>query len=646
MTTTSRKRRASETLESPSQSLKSITSTSPQSRTLRYTFDPLLHANEIRLLRVAKSSADETWEYSIEHHVLHKAPPFETVSYVWGDATRACELNLGSIGVNGKFKTMLINSNLAEAIPWLSWHCRTGYLWIDQICINQTIINERNHQVKIMGDIYRHGERVLVWLRDIPIDGYLIELIDICKASSKKRETVHLLQEKLIKSFKQPDVAEAHGALIRIFRNEWFTRAWVFQEIAMSKSADFVVRNHALSLESLRIIAKTALSEQSPWSLRHALRQDSSWNTLREMYETRWRLAHGRRRDVYGLNFSDFRRLLSNLASSMQATDVRDRIYAFSGFEVFSDFDWSKRITITANYALPFRQVLIQAAVSMIRESETLDILGNACTDWTPGNSQANVPSWVPIWNKISKLRKLYVQRSNTPSTLGSWRADDSSVHHEWFDRTVKHVWLESGSTLKLYVRGTCITTIADVFSPRFRYLSSQRLCPVNDLYQYINLDTRIETIHAKLGNSFITRETLLEVIMADRANSEGLEGLPGSAWPRMKELLEGYDQLENPKSQSSAPLYNELLVSRIQAFTHFAHGRKIFHTTNYLLGLASGSMPGDQIFILRGCQTPVILRHVSGKEYRFVETCYLRGAMFGEMVTWDWDDADDILLV
>jgi hypothetical protein len=37
-------------------------------------------------------------------------------------------------------------------------------LWADAICINQSDINERNTQVKLMGEIYRTATRVHVWL--------------------------------------------------------------------------------------------------------------------------------------------------------------------------------------------------------------------------------------------------------------------------------------------------------------------------------------------------------------------------------------------------------------------------------------------------------------------------------------------------
>ena len=41
-------------------------------------------------------------------------------------------------------------------------------LWIDAVCINQNDISERNHQVLLMGDIYRGATTVLSWLGSHP----------------------------------------------------------------------------------------------------------------------------------------------------------------------------------------------------------------------------------------------------------------------------------------------------------------------------------------------------------------------------------------------------------------------------------------------------------------------------------------------
>jgi hypothetical protein len=40
-------------------------------------------------------------------------------------------------------------------------------LWVDAICINQSGPVERIEQVRMMGEIYRHADEVLIWLGEV-----------------------------------------------------------------------------------------------------------------------------------------------------------------------------------------------------------------------------------------------------------------------------------------------------------------------------------------------------------------------------------------------------------------------------------------------------------------------------------------------
>lgn len=42
------------------------------------------------------------------------------------------------------------------------------FLWVDAICINQTDISERNHQVRMMASIYKSASRTISWLGALP----------------------------------------------------------------------------------------------------------------------------------------------------------------------------------------------------------------------------------------------------------------------------------------------------------------------------------------------------------------------------------------------------------------------------------------------------------------------------------------------
>lgn len=97
---------------------------------------------------------------------------YTCLSYVWGDPNHG-----QCIIVNGK--ELFVRDNLwnfldrAASLPQL----KTRSFWIDAICINQSNVHERQHQVQHMGQIYSGAREVVSWLGMSPsIAGFLSEL--------------------------------------------------------------------------------------------------------------------------------------------------------------------------------------------------------------------------------------------------------------------------------------------------------------------------------------------------------------------------------------------------------------------------------------------------------------------------------------
>jgi hypothetical protein len=63
-------------------------------------------------------------------------------------------------------RVVSITKNLAAALKVFRADpdIADSWFWIDALCINQNDIDERNHQIKRMIDIYRASNHVLVWL--------------------------------------------------------------------------------------------------------------------------------------------------------------------------------------------------------------------------------------------------------------------------------------------------------------------------------------------------------------------------------------------------------------------------------------------------------------------------------------------------
>jgi hypothetical protein len=53
-------------------------------------------------------------------------------------------------------------------------------LWIDALCINQSYHKEKNHQVALMGKIYKAAKRVMIWLGLDNMDGDMLGEVTKC----------------------------------------------------------------------------------------------------------------------------------------------------------------------------------------------------------------------------------------------------------------------------------------------------------------------------------------------------------------------------------------------------------------------------------------------------------------------------------
>jgi hypothetical protein len=200
----------------------------------RKTFhhEPLDHAKaSIRLLQILPELTDEGHvqcqlrHYDLYAHIPDGSHPvgrspvrnahrlYTCLSYTWGDSSRTCPImiNDGLYFVHQNLQDFLQYARrqfdldgglkLDQRLLFLEpFFIRKPLLWIDAICINQSDVTEKNHQVQQMGEIYSTAALVLMWLGKA------------CSPSS-------------------------------LHRSEYWTRAWITQEVVLA-------RHHYICLES------------------------------------------------------------------------------------------------------------------------------------------------------------------------------------------------------------------------------------------------------------------------------------------------------------------------------------------------------------------------------------------------------------
>jgi hypothetical protein len=168
-----------------------------------YEYEPLdLTKPQIRLIVLHPCSSTNPSDpimCDIKTFDTETEPHYIALSYTWGPVNPQ-----RTILINGR--SLSIRQNLYDFLhryrnDWRNKH----ELWIDQICISQAHAGERNHQVRLMSQIYSHSLSTIIWL------------------GKSSREAALRYQGN-----------RGVDDIFTLFRNRYFTRLWVVQEILLS----------------------------------------------------------------------------------------------------------------------------------------------------------------------------------------------------------------------------------------------------------------------------------------------------------------------------------------------------------------------------------------------------------------------------
>ncbi|KAL7893891.1 heterokaryon incompatibility domain-containing protein, partial [Trichoderma sp. TUCIM 5745] len=256
--------------------------------------------------------------------VLHQDDeiiPYEALSYTWGPIA-----GRHSIVVNDQ--KMSITANLYLALKSLRYPHSDRILWIDAVCINQSNVKERNHQVAQMSDIYKQASRVIFFLGNATFttDAFMhfMQLFQQeCSKYAYRSWTRDDERWKKIRAVAQEktqafDDVPCQG-LRSLLSRPWFRRVWILQEVASAKSAIVCCGNLAVAANIFAIApiifgVKPSVHCQSvidimpgPW------RQTSWWREKPSLYTLLLRFGE------------------------TEASEPRDLIYALTAIAAESD---------------------------------------------------------------------------------------------------------------------------------------------------------------------------------------------------------------------------------------------------------------------------------------------------------------------
>lgn len=591
-----------------------------------YQYQPLSQ-RQIRLLMVETYANEPRFDLIAGN--IDDIPQYETLSYTWGSSQLSSKIVLNDGGY------IPISNNLFVALKHTIKHMAGAFLWIDQICINQKDMKERNHQVSLMRDIYRNSERVLIWLgEEESKTKYIRELIDAIGSQPGSThlcfvpgaaEKLKAMKEKIRPLIDLSGNPENPGALRReaitdFLNRPWFQRVWVFQEFVVPKSVAMLVGSTCFHVSDIdNVMHAVCELEYEGRGYKGTLSKTTiGFSTLGRMLHSRIDY-HDSSKKVNVLE------ILCLIGESFKATDTRDFIYAFLG--PFSDAS----IDIKADYALTAEYIFTAATRALIEGTNSLGVF---CYAQGQMYRREGIPSWSPDWSKPQPIPMPVgdVAQGCTFAACGAFSYRPQTVSSQSY----------------LAVQGKVVDTIKSVVVQ----CAFENYYFMDDIKKYLYLAYHVKQLRP-LEDAYaapVTRERVLKAILVDGGAPAGKTRQHERLTPEfVADLLLCYDNWPRINSNDTSLVglqkQKDDLYELQQRALH-AQKKRVVYTEKGFIGLAPRDVrPGDVVCILHGSKAPVVLRPLNGR-WALVGPCWYENGMHGELVTWSEDEADSFELL
>ena len=217
----------------------------------------------------------------------------QALSYTWGPPHPERH-----VYVNGKAYPIRINLYRFFECVWADVdYYGDLILWVDQVCIDQSTVAERNHQVAQMSRIFRQAERVLIWLG-------LNNL-----RSSSLMDGLNALPVIL------PPYGPHDGEWYEhISSQPYWGRLWIIQEVVLARSLVVVWGTRKVNWDVLMKFLVRVRRNHPQWQ---------------ETHLDNVRIARGMRRadGTYQLSWE----MALRLSEGSKCQEIRDKIYGLLG---------------------------------------------------------------------------------------------------------------------------------------------------------------------------------------------------------------------------------------------------------------------------------------------------------------------------
>ena len=190
--------------------------------------------------------------------------------------------------------------------------------WCDMICIDQTFVRERDHQVQMMDQIYADAEEVWAWL------GYTAHTPETTQYSRNVQELHSARDEKTSTSEQRLRCPKP------LWDSPYWNRRWIVQELLAAKHIVIHTNDEVWSWIDVRMQLARVPTDDKP-------------DAIHRIFDARYRKQF----DSEDAGLLD---LLTTLQAS-KCSDVRDKI--FSLFKISKEHRDGRRLAVSYRKAVP-----------------------------------------------------------------------------------------------------------------------------------------------------------------------------------------------------------------------------------------------------------------------------------------------------
>ncbi|KAB5523881.1 heterokaryon incompatibility protein-domain-containing protein [Coniochaeta sp. 2T2.1] len=518
-------------------------------------------------------------------------PQYDAISYVWGNPDETILILCNGLPTK-------ITVNLHAALVQVRSLDVPRLLWADALCINQKDKQERGQQVTIMGAIYSRARLVLACMGYSPDGGgariasFLAEYAPVMKTT------------------RPPTHDPRWPSFAPLLQRNWFTRAWVLQEVGLAQNPRVVYDNVDFSYRDLMAAVKWLTFHDSGFAARTGIP-----GLLIHLLWTDWSATWAHDPSVQLCEFLD----LLDHGALLACRDPRDHIYAFLGHPLAVQAGTTGR-PIIPDYEKSVGQVYTETTVFLLQQTGLRTLSSAEHTDATLDDF--TIPSWVVRWNVGSTLNNIHIHPAAPYRACGSRTASELSL---------------AGDILQ--VHGLQFDTVKEVYQLEYRTgyqirstnQSTGQQGKIHDLLTQANILT--------VPTPYFEPQALAlaQTLCAGRVAKEDEHNFV-HAWNAFRVWNE-----EGLKKMNMAPVKNVMVDKLWHQMTSVCRGRALIVTSKGHFGLAPPcSKVGDVCSVFDGGIVPFLLRPIQSADmetqlrgdHRLLGEAYIHGVMQGEAVS------------